>query len=61
MAIWGIIVCWVWIYVLYQADKVVFDAQVGDGTTIDRHTPVAVVGLPTSIVIMTAGNVRFGL
>jgi hypothetical protein len=33
-------------------------AQVGDGTTIDRNTPVPVAGLSSGVAMVALGEVR---
>ena len=33
-------------------------AQVGDGTTTDRNTPVAVAGLSSGVAMVALGSVR---
>ena len=42
------------------ADEVFcFRVQVGDGSTIDRYTPVSVSGLGSGVAMIALGEVRF--
>ena len=42
----------------YAADIVCLVVQVGDGSTFDRYTPVAVVGLSSGVAMVALGYVR---
>ncbi len=41
----------------FRADDVVF-AQLGDGSTQNRYTPVAVIGLSSGVASLALGSVR---
>ena len=45
----------------YAADIVCLVVQVGDGSTTDRYTPVAVVGLSSGVAMVALGMVRLFL
>ena len=42
----------------YAADFVCLVVQVGDGSTTNRYTPVAVVGLSSGVAMVALGGVR---
>jgi hypothetical protein len=53
----GAVVCWGWRCVCH-ADDAVLVAQIGDGTTSNRHTPVAIASLSSGVAIIAANDVR---
>jgi hypothetical protein len=45
-----------------SADLVFFSSQIGDGSTTNRYTPVAVAGLSSGVAMIALGSVRlFGI
>ncbi len=47
--------------ILFEIDSVIFFEQLGDGSTTQRNTPVAVVGLSSGVVMVAVGHVRLFL